>query len=316
MNCTSVDVYANVTHEGAAAKSLLRPGARGQVLAALDSVAYLMTSAQELLWVASSAAPMHRRCLRLSASLPRLAPGTAFCVADSRLRIDPGLVVNCAAASLWLPARVDPDQVVEISELPERVRALVATLDCGQAHGFGRCIADLVRGALAFAVGTGDPVITQGQPLVQNLTDAWRSQDRRRIALAVDALVGFGIGLTPCGDDFLGGWLFGVRTLRAAYPDLDLPDLPVFGERHRRWTNPISFTLLDDLAKGHATEPLHHIANGILSGAPLDNLRPAILRLTSIGHSTGWDTLSGLLAGLLLAETREGVSPCANGLQR
>lgn len=316
MNRTCVNVYASATHEGAAAKALLRPGTRGRVLAALDSVAYLLTASQELLWLASSAAPMHRRCLRLSASLPRLARGAAFCVADSRLRIDPGLVVNCAPASLWLPAHVDPDQVVDISGLPGRVRALAATLDCRQAHGFGRCIADLVGCRPSFAVGTGDPVITQGQVLVQNLTEAWRSQDRRRIALTVDALVGFGTGLTPCGDDFLGGWLFGVRTLRAAYPDLDLPDLPVFGERHRRWTNPISFTLLDDLAKGHATEPLHHIANGILSGEPLDNLRPAILQLTSIGHSTGWDTLSGLLAGLPLAETREGVSPCANGLQR
>jgi hypothetical protein len=316
MKCASVNVYANARDEGAAAKALLRPGTRGQVLAALDSVAYLMTSAQELLWVASSTAPMHRRCLRLSSALPRLDAGVLFCVNGSRLGIDSGLVVNRASASLWLPAQVNCEEVVDIEELPGRAQALAVSLDGLQAHGFGHYIPDLVRLNPPFAVGTGDPVITQGQPLVQNLIGAWRSQDRQRIALAVDALVGFGTGLTPCGDDFLGGLLFGVRTLRAAYPDLDLPELPVFGERHRCWTNPISFTLLDDLAKGHATEPLHHIANGILSGEPLDNLRPVLLQLTSIGHSTGWDTLSGLLAGLLLAETREGVSTCANGPQR
>ena len=99
----------------------------------------------------------------------------------------------------------------------------------------------------------------------------------------------------------LGGLLFGVQTLLAAYPDLDLPDPEIIGERHRRCTNPISFTMLDDLSKGHATEPLHQVANGILRGELAGNLRPAILQLTSIGHSTGWDMLSGLLAGLLLA---------------
>lgn len=316
MNRTAVNVYANATHEGATAKALLRPGTRGQVLAALDGVAYLTTPAQELLWVASSAAPMHRRCLRLTSSLPRLGAGALFCVNASRLRIDPGFVVNHAGASLWLPAQVDCDEVVDIEELSGQVRALVASLDGLQRHGFGDCIPNLVRCGRAFAVRTGDPVITLGQPLLQNLTDAWRSQDRRRIALAADALLGFGTGLTPSGDDFLGGLLFGVRTLLAAYPDVDLPDPAIFGERHRRWTNPISFTLLDDLAKGHATEPLHHIVNGILSGEPLDDLRPAILQLTSIGHSTGWDNLAGLLAGLLLAEKSERVRTSAHGPQR
>jgi hypothetical protein len=272
----------------------------------LDSVAYLLTASQELFWLASSAAPMHRRCLRLSTSLPRLDAGAAFCVDGSQLRIEPEVVVTCAAASLWLPAQVEPDQVVEISELPGRVQALAATLDRGHAHGFGRCIADLVGSSPPFAVAAGDTVIARGKPLLLNFTEAWRSQDRQRIALAADALVGFGTGLTPSGDDVVGAWWFAVRTLRAAYPHLDLPDPTGFAERHRRATNPISFTVLDDLARGHAAEPLHDVVNGILTGETADVLRPAVVRLTGIGHSTGWDNLAGLLAGLLLAAKSKG----------
>ncbi len=307
MDASSRNMQSNVAQVGAAAKALLLPGERGRVLAALSSTAYLLTASQQLFWVASAWAPMHRRCLRLCTMLPRLVSGAPFWVDDSRLRIDPGFVVHHMTASLWRPPQVDRDEVVEVALLAGHVRALAASLDSLPAHGFGQCLPELMGRRCESAGGRDDPVIRLGRPLLLNLMDAWRSRDGKRIARDAEALVGFGSGLTPSGDDFLGGLLFGVQTLRASYPSLDLPDAAIIGEAHRQRTNAISFSLLDDLARGHAVEPLHHVVNGILRGERPESLHPTILQLIGIGHSTGWDMLSGLLAGLLLSEEGERV---------
>jgi hypothetical protein len=289
-----------ITHMGTAAHALLTPGQCGQVLAAFSNVVYLRAASHELVWVASGSAPMHRRCLKVSTPLPRAAAGAPFFVHDHCLKIDPRVVLDTSTATLWQPPQLNCNQVVEITEIPGRVRALASGLDFSQAPGFGRFIPDLLRCGPDFAAATDDPVMTHAKPLLLDMTDALRGQDKQRIALAAEALIGFGGGLTPSGDDFLGGLLFGMRTLLAAYPGSEPFDLAIIGEPCRSRTNPISFTLLNDLANGFAIEPLHHTVNGILSGEPLEDVHLAIRQLTDVGHSTGWDMLTGLFAGLLL----------------
>lgn len=304
LKSTFREPQSNITQMGAAARSLLAPGQSGQVLAAFSNVMYLETASYELVWVASGSAPMHRRCLKVSAPLPRLGPGAPFSVQDHCLNIGPGFVLDSAAATLWQAPLVNRNQVVESSEIPGRVHALASGLDFSQARGLGRFIPDLLRCGPGFAA-TDDPVMAQAKPLLLDMAAACRSQDQQRILLGAEALIGFGGGLTPSGDDFLGGLLFGMRTLLGVYPGLDLFDIAIIGEPYRSRTNPISFTLLDDLAKGHAIEPLHRIVNGILGGELPDNVYLAILQLIEVGHSTGWDMLAGLFTGLLLTDASD-----------
>jgi hypothetical protein len=118
------------------------------------------------------------------------------------------------------------------------------------------------------------------------------------------ALVGLGEGLTPSGDDFIGGYLFCREILQDSYPDtlnLEIPSLPDFIETIRTSTNIISYTFLKDHANGHGFEPLHLLAGTLLTGQSDDLLGRIIADLTHIGHSTGWDLLTGFLTGLLLA---------------
>ena len=289
-----------ITQMGAAAHALLAPGESGHVLAAFSNAVYLQTASHSLFWVASGNAPMHRRCLKASTPLPQLTAGAPFDVHDHHLTIDPRFVVDCATASLWQPAQINRDKVVEIAEIPGRVHALASSLDFSPARGFGGFIPHLLRGGPDFAAATDDPVMTHATPLLLDIAEALRSQDRQRIALGVDALIGFGGGLTPSGDDFLGGLLFGIRTLLDVYPGSTPFDLAIISEPYRSRTNPISYTLLHDLAHGHAIEPLHLIISGILSGELLEDIHLAIRQLTHVGHSTGWDMLTGLFAGLFL----------------
>jgi hypothetical protein len=304
---TSGELRRNVTQMGELAQRCLAPGERGTILAVFSGVVYLHTASQEILWLASSDTPMHRRCVKVEDSLPRLEAGAPFCVDARGLKFDPGVVLDSVTASLWQPCPIDTGEVVRLAELPGRVRALASILDCAQAPGLGQFIPEIAYAESESVNATQDPVLLRAKPLVLEAADAFRERDGERVTLCIDALVGFGAGLTPSGDDFLGGLLFGAKALRTAYPNSRFLDAAVPAETCRARTHPISWTLLDDHTKGHAIAPLHVTVNGILAGASIEEIRPAVLQLVRVGHSSGWDTLAGLFAGLLMADSGSGL---------
>lgn len=125
--------------------------------------------------------------------------------------------------------------------------------------------------------------------------------DSANIMAQADSLIGLGEGLTPSGDDFAGGLLFCLYWLSRLYADqLPFVDSARVIERLAGRTNLISFTVLRDLANGQGVEPLHLWLHCVLTGRPVAQIRQQAARLIRIGHSTGWDLLSGALTGLLL----------------
>jgi hypothetical protein len=115
--------------------------------------------------------------------------------------------------------------------------------------------------------------------------------------------VGLGQGLTPSGDDFLGGLLFAAHSLRTAYPeDFDWENEPIMGliDWAHAQTHPISHAILSDLALGHGPEPLHEVFTSLLKGQNLDHTMAGVTRLIKIGATSGWDILAGMLTGMLL----------------
>jgi hypothetical protein len=304
MKPSSIYLPAHIMHTGAVARACLTPGQRGKVLAAFSKAMYLLTDAGELFWLVTDSTPLHQRCAQMAAPLVEPPAGSPFHVEDHRLTIDPGFVYDVEYASLWNAPRLEPTHVVEITRLPAHIAAFFSPLDLSQAHGFGAFIPHFLSLAqnesISPASAFTDPVLRFAQPLVLDMARAGLDRQPLRISRNADALIGLGAGLTPSGDDFLGGWLFAVKILQAAYPGLDLsPDsIPV--ESYQSRTHVISFTLLKDLASGQAIAPLHHIVNGLLTGEPLERIYSFIPQLTQIGHSTGWDMLAGLLAGLLI----------------
>lgn len=133
------------------------------------------------------------------------------------------------------------------------------------------------------------------------MLDACRSRDLRRVLDAGLRLIGLGPGLTPSGDDFMGGLLFAAYHRAACQADSALWDARAvahFLRQARPGTNTISFTMLSDLAYGAGPEPLHRLSNALIKDAPTDIIQPAVRALTCIGHTSGWDMLTGLLAGM------------------
>ena len=122
-------------------------------------------------------------------------------------------------------------------------------------------------------------------------------------------LIGLGPGLTPAGDDFVGGLLFAVQQLGRAYPDRvrrNLARRNAFLERAHRATSQISFAILCDLAHGHGPEPMHALLLALLHGEEPAPALSATEAITRIGHTSGWDMLAGLLIGISLLVDQDG----------
>ena len=111
------------------------------------------------------------------------------------------------------------------------------------------------------------------------------------------ALLGIGAGLTPSCDDFLGGYLLAKLLLDEArwrgLADALAAVAPI--RTHR-----ISATLLADTLRGETYGVLADFAQAWLAPAPENGsstLRNCAHALVEIGHSSGWDMLTGFVLG-------------------
>ena len=304
MKLSFVYSQAHILQTGAVARACLASGQRGKVLAAFSKAIYLLTDDGEVFWITAEDTPLHQRCAQVSAPLPEFSAGSPFQVEDQRLTIEPGFIFDVDPAPLWNAPRFDPNHVLEITQLPVRVGAFFSKLDLSQAKEFGFFIPHILSLAhsesLDLEPAFTDPILLYAHALVLDIARAGLNQQPSRIAKNADALIGLGAGLTPSGDDFLGGWLFAVKNLQAAYPDSSFSHYSLPIETYHSRTNLISFTLLNDLASGQAIAPLHYLVNGLLSGESFESIYPVSSQLAQIGHSTGWDMLTGLLTGMLI----------------
>lgn len=148
-----------------------------------------------------------------------------------------------------------------------------------------------------------------GQPMAFPLNHAAQRFDAIRSALerndlqafeaAALRVLGLGHGLTPSGDDFVGGICF---ALRHAPRDAWRAELPAVLVRVRKAaagsTNVISAALLDDLIDGASYAALHELL-AALQDEPLPGIARATQALLRIGASSGADMLAGLLVALI-----------------
>jgi hypothetical protein len=303
MERSALQPTGHITRLGNLARRCLEPGKSGTVLATFSKAIYLLTDANELFWIATEDTPLHRRCAALSSALPAPAPGTRFHVESQRLMIDPTYAFSFANARVWSAAPPNPKTALERTELPERVSSFFSGLDLSQARGFGNFIPHILslshNGSTDSPSQPTDRLLLFAQPFVLDLARACLTQNPSELSRSAEALIGLGAGLTPSGDDFLGGLLFAAKILETTYPQSRVMFPLVAVEAYSSRTHLISFTLLKDHASGHAVQPLHEIIHGLISGKSLGSISTYFSQLIQVGHSTGWDLLAGLLTGLL-----------------
>jgi hypothetical protein len=128
-------------------------------------------------------------------------------------------------------------------------------------------------------------------------------KDLNAVLSGGEELLGLGPGLTPSGDDFLGGLLFLIHSLKSAYPGIfpwSQERITDFIGRARLKTHPLSHAFLNDFALGHAPAPLHELVNTLICSDRSEGIFSPAVSCLAFGHSSGWDVLAGLLTGCLM----------------
>jgi hypothetical protein len=294
---------------GEAARGWLFQGQHGRVLAAVTHAVYLITDAGELVWLATRESPKHRRCIQWPAPLPHLAVDSTFTIRSQSIDLESGTKLNFHASCLWEPPVLPASEIIEIEILPQIFFEVVESLlDREIPVGVGM----LIRPVLQIAKTKGASINFQPENIltmtswtvVERIARACLSHDLPGVLKHAEALIGLGEGLTPSGDDFLGGLFFARFLLSCSYPQLnylELANLLEWIDAFQSHTNLISFALLKDNIAGHALEPLNRFGIALLTNQPEEGATSAASDLIQVGHSTGWSLLTGYLVGMLLA---------------
>lgn len=181
--------------------------------------------------------------------------------------------------NLFLPARLDDDSCGLL------IKNIKAALSCADTTGFSAIFNSCPEDRLSLMLLAAKKRITHSLELYKNK----KPQEAGNV---LSGLLGLGIGLTPSGDDFLCGVLAGLR-LSGLEDD----------EFAKALKNGISEHLTDtvDISAAFLSCALHNqysLAVNCLGGIPAPEV---ILDMFSeIGHSSGMDTLCGVLYALSL----------------
>jgi hypothetical protein len=108
-----------------------------------------------------------------------------------------------------------------------------------------------------------------------------------------EELIGLGPGLTPSGDDFIGGTMIALRVFDQTPAAERLADwtIPLAQER----TSLISQAHLVCAAQGMGMEALHEMLREVCRPGAFKNSK-FLDGVDSIGHTSGWDALAGATA--------------------
>jgi hypothetical protein len=171
------------------------------------------------------------------------------------------------------------------------------------------CLKQIVDAQNAGIAPKGLLLWLTGQPLPFPLNHASTRFDAVRHALqnhdlaafeaAALRVLGLGVGLTPSGDDFIGGVFFALaHAPQTQWQGSVLADFSALKNRIRvaakTSTNAISAALLGDLMDGQSYRALHELLAALQNNNATEIIASKRL-LTSVGATSGSDILAGLL---------------------
>ena len=203
-------------------------------------------------------------------------------VIDALPAVGAALLVRGYDISAWIPPSAMPIAAWRLAQRADALRSVLLTIE--PIRGFGNALAGR---ELPFPLA-----LTLAR--LRALEHALAQGDKQAIEHASIALLGVGTGLTPSGDDLVGGMLFASRLI-AGGDVTPLAERLVLAAQSR--THIISAALFADLAHGASYGWLHDIAAVLVAGSPIEAALEPARALTRVGHSSGWDMLTGFILG-------------------
>jgi len=108
-------------------------------------------------------------------------------------------------------------------------------------------------------------------------------------------LLGLGPGLTPSGDDFLGGIMIALHALEETDFGVQLWDR--IHTCSNQVCGPISYAHLSAASKGMGSDALHDAMNAVMNG-DREFGHTLLHGIDAIGHTSGWDAMAGVVTVL------------------
>ncbi len=216
-----------------------------------------------------------------------------------------GLRVLLDGAEIWTPEMPAPARTdAETTRL--RIRSLARAIESHpDPPGLGSLAFPALAARSVDAASALSPLAARALPSARALSSGMESGKMDLVRKGAKGLIGLGPGLTPSGDDFLGGCLTALRC--ANYEgggfetsELDRAAAEILTLAAGR-TPLISEALLRRAVEGASAESVHRLLTAILSGtgpAGPGVLESAVRDLARHGHSSGWDALAGVAWGL------------------
>jgi hypothetical protein len=191
----------------------------------------------------------------------------AFAIPPIGARVE----LSLQGAQRWVPAPLPPNPAIDIGAL--------------QYAAQGRAPRE----------GLGCLVVDAHNSLSGHAQPALDAIERWLVGNALDddaqALIGLGPGLTPSGDDYLGGVLIALHQLDR---EKQARGLWRWLEPRLARTSAISGAHLAAAAAGEGHEVLHACLQALFSAHA--DWPQLLTQLDNVGHCSGWDSLAGLVA--------------------
>jgi Protein of unknown function (DUF2877). len=150
-----------------------------------------------------------------------------------------------------------------------------------------------------------DPVTYLAGQAINSLLPALSTADKTRIKESASSLIGLGPGLTPSGDDYLAGLLLSLVAASKLLPESFTASKNILSntiiELARGLTNDISYQMLVFAAEGTGSELMENMVLSLFCAAQTKNsLIQAAIDLSTVGASSGFDQLLGIMSGASL----------------
>ena len=300
-----------VSLAGDHAKGALESGASWRMLAVFSRGFYCQNNEGQLVFLGPlsiGAGPLNVQCEmpeRRDWQTEGFSTDTSVCSDGKTLSVDGRFEFAFENARVWraaaLPEKWDRQLMAErLVRLSEEV--------CARRPSGG--LAGLIPGFSELRLNVScasDPLMRAAWPGIQSLflwlrsSLAAEARDGASDAPEIQGLIGLGPGLTPSGDDLLGGCMialhaFGQARIAQALGQVVLALAPTR-------TNAISMAHLGCAAEGQGAKALHGAIVALCSGSD-SGFMQCLDEIGSIGASSGWDAVAGVfLAMQALLET-------------
>jgi len=271
----------------------------GRVTAVFESSFYIKTSADMFCIGTRSMGPGALNVVTTAPSgtvwhASGLQQNARAAVSSSEIRVGNRFIFALSNAVAWLPER--PTGSINPVNVKRGLEAFLDAVGCQVPdEGIGRFLVhDFMPKRHHHVYRAALSPITEAQTCLSMLFQSPELTLKPKLSW-IHKLAGLGPGLTPSGDDFLGGMMIALHELgESKISDTLWPTIRRVAEAT---DNVISLAHLSAAAEGVGSEGIHRLLSNMLRG-DIQGIQRAISEIDEIGHCSGWDAMTGVVVTL------------------